>query len=85
MEKNKKFGHGGQKKRSKYNTAESAADPFSGPKGKGKKFPGEARGGGSGRGGRGGGKGGRGGGKGGGKMARPGKSKRVANKNKKRP
>jgi len=74
MEKNKKFGHGGQKKRSKYNTAESAADPFSGPKGKGKKFPGEA--------GRGGGGGG--GGKGGGKMARPGKSKRVANKNKKR-
>merc|ERR1719414_1876617 len=26
----------GEKKRSKYNTAESAADPFSGPKGKGK-------------------------------------------------
>jgi len=84
VEKNKKFGHGGQKKRSKYNTSDSAADPFSGPKGKGKKFPGEARGGGRGGGGRGGG--GRGGaGKGPkNKGARQGKSKRVANKNKKR-
>jgi len=82
MEKNKKFGHGGQKKRSKYNTAESSADPFSGPKGKGKKFPGEVGRGGGGRGGKKGG-GARGGGKHA-KMARPGKSKRVANKNKKR-
>lgn len=77
VEKNKKFGHGGQKKRGKYNTADSAADPSSGPKGKGKKFPGEARGG-----------GGRGGGKAGGgpknQGSRPGKSKRVSNKNKKK-
>jgi len=73
IEKNKKFGHGGQKKRSKYNTAESSADVFGGSK--------------KGGGGRGGGKSGKGGGRGGGKAGknvRPGKSKRAQNKNKKR-